>query len=183
MLQTFCYRLLKLIGWDFKGVLPNAPQYIIIVAPHTSNWDFLIGLIGCYALGKKIHFLGKHQLFIPPWGWIFRALGGTPVDRSQCNNLVKGASLLFKNDPNFKLALTPEGTRSQVTRWKMGFYHIARLANIPIVTVGFDFKIKKIIIGHSIIPSDDIKSDMEKIISFHRTIKGLHPKEIPDYKH
>ncbi|WP_298775927.1 lysophospholipid acyltransferase family protein [uncultured Shewanella sp.] len=182
MRQAFWYRLLKLIGWDFEGELPASPQYIIIVAPHTSNWDFLVGLIGCYALGEKIHFLGKHQLFIPPWGWLFRALGGTPVDRSQCNNLVEGASLLFKHNPHFKLALTPEGTRSQVKRWKMGFYHIAHQAGIPIVTVGFDFNIKKIIIGQSITPSDDMAADMEKIIRFHRSIKGLYPKEIPDFK-
>ncbi|WP_299495909.1 lysophospholipid acyltransferase family protein [uncultured Shewanella sp.] len=182
MFQAVCYRLLKFIGWDFVGQLPKKPQYIIIVAPHTSNWDFIIGLLACYALGEKIHFLGKHQLFIPPWGWLFRAVGGTPVDRSKSNNLVEGASLLFKHNPHFKLALTPEGTRSTVTRWKIGFYHIARQANVPIVTVGFDFKLKKIIIGDDMIPSQDIEKDMQKIIHFHRNINGRHPKDIPDFK-
>ncbi|MCL1124041.1 lysophospholipid acyltransferase family protein [Shewanella surugensis] len=182
MFQKFFYHLLKLIGWDFVGELPKQPQYVIIVAPHTSNWDFIIGLIARNALGEQIYFLGKHQLFIPPWGWFFRAFGGAPVDRNKCNNLVEGATLLFKNNPNFKLALTPEGTRGKVSRWKTGFYHIANQAKVPIVTVGFDFSLKKVIIADGISPSGNIETDMEKILHFHRSIKGFHPKEIPDFK-
>ena len=81
MFQFLCKMLLKLINWQVEGTLPDAPQYIAIVGPHTSNWDFIIGIIVRGALGQKIHFLGKHQLFKPLWGWFFKAIGGTPVDR------------------------------------------------------------------------------------------------------
>ncbi|WP_352311582.1 1-acyl-sn-glycerol-3-phosphate acyltransferase, partial [Psychrobacter sp. W2-37-MNA-CIBAN-0211] len=83
---------------EFDGQLDNTKPCVIIVGPHTSNWDFIIGIIARSALGTKIHFLGKHQLFIPPWGWLFRAMGGSPVDRRKYNNLVDGVVLLFQQD-------------------------------------------------------------------------------------
>lgn len=96
MFQSLCKAILKLSGWTIDGRLPEAPQYIAIVGPHTSNWDFIVGVLARGALGQKIHFLGKHQLFIPPWGWLFRAIGGTPVDRRKSNNLVDAAAQLFQ---------------------------------------------------------------------------------------
>ncbi|GIU49277.1 lysophospholipid acyltransferase family protein [Shewanella algidipiscicola] len=181
MLQTLCKTLLKLMGWKIDGALPTTPQYIAIVAPHTSNWDFIIGVLARGALGHNIHFLGKHQLFIPPWGWLFKAIGGTPVDRRKNNNLVDAVAQLFKADANFKLALAPEGTRSPVTRWKTGFYHIALAADVPIVTVALDFAHKTVVIPPAIKVSGDIAQEMRTILDFYRTIKGRHPKTIPDY--
>ena len=81
MFSSLCLGLLKILGWKFDGQLDKTKPCVIIVGPHTSNWDFIIGIIARSALGTKIHFLGKHQLFIPPWGWLFRAMGGSPVDR------------------------------------------------------------------------------------------------------
>lgn len=125
MFTHLCRWLLKISGWQIQGQLPSQAKYIVIVAPHTSNWDFIIGVLARGALNTRIHFLGKHQLFIPPWGWFFRAIGGSPVDRRKNNNLVDAAVQLFATQPDYKLALAPEGTRSPVTRWKCGFYHIA----------------------------------------------------------
>lgn len=181
MLQTFCKTILKFAGWKIDGALPTEPQYIAIVGPHTSNWDFILGVLARGALGHEIHFLGKHQLFIPPWGWFFKAIGGTPVDRRKSNNLVDAVAQLFKHDPNFKLALAPEGTRSAVKRWKTGFYHIAVAAKVPIVTVGLDFDNSRVVIPPTIAPTGDIEQDMNTILSFYRTIKGRHPKVIPNY--
>lgn len=129
----------------------------------------------------KIHFLGKHQLFIPPWGWFFRAIGGRPVDRRKNNNLVDAVSDLYRLDRNFKLALAPEGTRSPVKRWKTGFYHIASKAGVPIVAVGLDFGQKAVVINQPLIPSADMQQDMDQLIAFYRGIRGRFPKAIPDY--
>ncbi|CAM4183218.1 lysophospholipid acyltransferase family protein [Shewanella aquimarina] len=181
MFQSLCKAILKLSGWTIDGRLPEAPQYIAIVGPHTSNWDFIVGVLARGALGQKIHFLGKHQLFIPPWGWLFRAIGGTPVDRRKNNNLVDAAAQLFQQDPNFKLALAPEGTRSPVKRWKTGFYHIATKAQVPIVTVALDFAGKRVVIPEAISVTGDIDKQMPQILDFYRTIKGRHAKAIPDY--
>lgn len=181
MFQSLCKAILKLSGWTIDGRLPEAPQYIAIVGPHTSNWDFIIGVLARGALGQKIHFLGKHQLFIPPWGWLFRAIGGTPVDRRKSNNLVDAVAQLFQQDPQFKLALAPEGTRSPVTRWKTGFYHIASKAQVPIVTVALDFAGKRVVIPDAIQVTGDIDKEMPQILDFYRSIKGRHAKAIPDY--
>ncbi|ABI37200.1 phospholipid/glycerol acyltransferase [Shewanella sp. MR-4] len=180
MFTHLCRWLLKISGWQIQGELPNQAKYIVIVAPHTSNWDFIIGVLARGALNTRIHFLGKHQLFIPPWGWLFRAIGGSPVDRRKNNNLVDAAVQLFATQPDYKLALAPEGTRSPVTRWKCGFYHIASKAQVPIVPVGLDFARKAVVIQPPLQPKE-IEQDMAEILRFYRSIKGRHPKTIPDY--
>lgn len=182
MFTKLCQWLMKLTGWQFEGKLPALASYIIIVGPHTSNWDFIVGVMARGALGQRIHFLGKHQLFIPPWGWLFRAIGGSPVDRRKHNNLVDAVSKLFAEDPEYKLALAPEGTRAEVTRWKTGFYHIAKQSQIPIVAIGFDFGRKKLVISHPKYPGDDMHHDMNELMAFYRTIQGKKPKLIPDFK-
>ncbi|GIU22339.1 acyltransferase [Shewanella colwelliana] len=182
MFQTFCKAILKIAGWKIDGAMPAIAQYLVIVGPHTSNWDFIVGVLARGALGDKIHFLGKHQLFIPPWGWFFKAIGGTPVDRRKNNNLVDAVAQLFQSDPEFKLALAPEGTRSPVERWKTGFYHIANTANAPIVTVALNFGSKTVMIPKPIEVTGNIEADMSHILAFYRTIKGRHPKVIPNYK-
>ncbi|MBR9728614.1 lysophospholipid acyltransferase family protein [Shewanella intestini] len=181
MMTSLFRRLLRLIGWQLEGQVDPNSAFIMAVGPHTSNWDFIIGIIGRGALGTQINFLGKHQLFIPPWGWLFKAMGGSPVDRRKHNNLVDAAVQLYQQQPYYKLALAPEGTRSPVTRWKTGFYHIAVKANIDIVPVGLDFKRKTIVISAPFKPTNDIEKDMNALLDFFRTIQGRHPKVIPSY--
>ncbi|HAT8182608.1 TPA: acyltransferase [Legionella pneumophila] len=180
-MQKICRFIFKLIGWKIVGELPNEKKYIVIVAPHTSNWDFVICLCARFVVGVKINFLAKHQLFFFPLSYFLRAVGGTPVDRSKKGNRVEKVVELFRQSDELKLGLAPEGTRSPVTRWKEGFYHIARQAGIPIVMVGPDYSTKEIRIHEPFWTTGDIKKDFQYIIEFFRTIKGYRSKEIPDY--
>lgn len=180
-MQKICRLIYKLIGWRIVGELPKDKKYIVIVAPHTSNWDFLLCLCARFIVGVKINFLAKHQLFFFPLGNILTALGGAAVDRSKKGNKVEQAVELFRQSDELRLGLAPEGTRSPVTRWKEGFYHIACQANIPIVMIGPDYSTKEIRITKPFWPTGDINKDFPEILAFFRTIKGCHPKVIPDY--
>ncbi len=180
-MQKFNQWILKLMAWKIIGSLPNLKQYVLIVAPHTSNWDLVLGLVARFAVGVKINFLAKQQLFFFPLGTLLKALGGSPVDRTKKGNKVEQAVDLFQNQTHFKLGLAPEGTRSKVTRWKEGFYHIACQANAPIVMVGLDYLSKEVRISEPLWPNKNISEDFEQIIAFFRTIHGKYPKEIPDY--
>ena len=115
-------------------------------------------------------------------GVVFSAMGGKPVDRTKSNNLVDAVVNIFKEDPYFKLALAPEGTRSAVKKWKTGFYYIAKGSNIPIVPCGLDFKKRTLFIAEKFYPGDDIENDMNSLISYFRKFEGKHKKEIPDFK-
>jgi 1-acyl-sn-glycerol-3-phosphate acyltransferase len=174
--------ILKIMGWKCVGSLPNLNQYIVILAPHTSNWDFVIGLCARLTLGVRINFLGKHQLFFFPWGYFFKSVGGIPINRSKTINRVEQIAALFKQEQHLKLALAPEGTRGSVTRWKEGFYHMACLADVPIVMVGLNYPTKEVFIKNAFYPTKDIKRDFAEIIAFYRTVQGKYPKKIPDYR-
>ena len=181
-MKKFGHFLLRLMGWKLVGELPKDKKYLVIVAPHTSNWDFVIGLCGRFAVGVKINFLAKQQLFFFPLGTFLRAVGGEPVDRTKKENRVAQVVELYRQNDELVLAITPEGTRSYVTRWKEGFYHIACEAGIPIAMVGLDYTAKEIRIHESFLPSGDINKDFPKFLAFFRTINGRYPKEIPDYQ-
>ncbi|MBM7071096.1 lysophospholipid acyltransferase family protein [Shewanella sp. 202IG2-18] len=181
MLVSLISWIFHKMGWRIEGELPPIDKYILIAAPHTSNWDFIIAVMAKFIVREDIHFLGKHQLFIPPWGWLFRALGGSPVNRNKNNNLVETAVHEFDVRNAYKLALAPEGTRSAVTRWKTGFYHIAQKANVPIVCIGLDFKNKAIIIQSPFEASGQMNDDMNLILDFFRSVNGKYPKVIPDF--
>ncbi|GAA5218557.1 lysophospholipid acyltransferase family protein [Corallincola platygyrae] len=159
--------------------MPAIPKYLLIGAPHTSNWDFVVCIIARFALGLEIKFLGKHQLFKPPFGWFFRALGGYPVVRHERSNLVQDAVQLFEQHPNFVLGLAPEGTRKGVHRWRTGFYHIALGAKIPLVMLGLDFANKRLILSEPLQLTGDKGEDASHIEAFFRPIKGKQEKEIP----
>ncbi|WP_298628451.1 1-acyl-sn-glycerol-3-phosphate acyltransferase [uncultured Legionella sp.] len=180
-MQSICKFIYKIFGWKIVGELPKDKKFIIIVAPHTSNWDFITCLCARFIVGVKVNFLAKNQLFFFPFGLLLRAIGGAPVDRSKKGNKVETVVELFRNSDEFRLALAPEGTRSPVTRWKEGFYHIACKAGLPIVMLGPDYASKEIRIQEPFWPSGDIDADFPKILEFFRTIKGYKPKEIPDY--
>jgi 1-acyl-sn-glycerol-3-phosphate acyltransferase len=173
--------ILKLLGWKIVGELPQDKKYIVIVAPHTSNWDFVIGLCARFAVGVKVNFLAKNQLFFFPLGTLLRAVGGSEVDRSKHSNTVDQVVESYRQSDVLRLAITPEGTRSPVTRWKEGFYHIACKAGIFIVMIGFDYPSKEIRIQEPFWPCGDINKDFPQFLAYFRTIKGLYPKEIPEY--
>lgn len=178
MIRMIYLLLFRLAGWRIKGTFPaELRKYIIAVAPHTSNWDFPVGLAGRSILRlKNVKFLGKSQLFKPPFGWLFRRLGGYPVDRSASHDMVNQVVAFFNHNPDFILAIAPEGTRHKVEKLKTGFYYIAKKANVPIVPCGFDFSKKQIVIGEQLLPSDDIERDFEMLYRFYRGIRGKNPE-------
>lgn len=147
------------------------------VAPHTSNWDFVVGVAARSILRmQNARYLGKSSLFKPPFGWFFRALGGYPVDRSKHTDMVKQVADIFAQHDQFILAVAPEGTRQKVEKLKTGFYYIAKMAGVPIIPCGFDFARKEVIIGKPFYPSDDVEKDIGFLTGFYRNIKGRNPE-------
>lgn len=166
-------------GWKQTGVFPNhIKKMIIIVAPHTSWKDILVGFASRNQL--KIYnakFLGKKELFDGPFGWFFKMLGGVPVDRFSSHGAVEQVVDMFNKNDEFILAMSPEGTRKKVDKLRTGFYHIAKLANVPIQMVGFDFSKKEIIVGKPFYTSDDEAADIKHIIDFFAPVKGANPEQ------
>lgn len=137
--------LYNILGWRVENGFPDAPKkYIIIAAPHTSWLDFPIAILSRMSEGKMVHFIGKGSLFKWPFGYFFKALGGTPVNRDKSTNMVEGVINIFNTKEEFRLGLSPEGTRKKVDKWKTGFYYIAKGANVPIVMATLDFENKKL---------------------------------------
>lgn len=169
--------LLTVLGWKMDNNLPkNLKKYIVIVAPHTSWVDFPIAILARMVSGIKINYIGKDSLFKGPFGFIFKALGGTPVDRSKNNRLVDSIVDIFNSKEEFRLGLSPEGTRKKVTQWKTGFYYIAKNAKIPIIMIGLDFEKKHIKISNPFKTTDNIEQDFAVFHLFYMDIKGKNPE-------
>jgi len=165
-------------GWKIQGSIPaDLKKYVMIVAPHTSNWDFMVGLAARSILRIDTKYVAKKELFRFPFGWLFKMLGGYPVDRSRHNNFVDAVCELFDSKNRFSICLTPEGTRSYAPEWKTGFYYIAKNSGLPIVMVGFDYENKVVKVEPAFYTGDDIEKDIEKIKSFYRNIKGKYPEK------
>ena len=173
MKKAISYAILKIMGWKIVGDIPSVKKHVIILAPHTSNWDFIICRCFGYIFGIEAKFLGKSQLFKFPYGWIFTLMGGIPVDRTKHNNLVSFAIDLFKNREKLVLGLTPEGSRSKVDAWKLGFYHIAVGANIPIAIFFLDYIKKEAGVKTMFMPEGEIEKDLKNIEDIY---KNAHPK-------
>jgi 1-acyl-sn-glycerol-3-phosphate acyltransferase len=170
---------LRLMGWTIKGSFPyQLKKCVIIVGPHTSSWDFIVGVALRSKLGlTHAKYLGKAELFKGPFGFIFRKLGGFPVERSENHNMVEDAVQLFNTHDSFVLALSPEGSRKKVERLRTGFYHIAKKAAVAIVMVGLDFENKQAIISEPFLPGDDEAADFQHIYQFYAPIKGKIPEQ------
>lgn len=178
MTKLFWRIWFKLTGWKVNGSFPSEiKKMVLLVAPHTSWKDILVGLATRSKL--KIYtakFLGKKELFDGPFGWYFRWLGGVPVDRHSKQGMVEQVVDMFNSNEEFKIGLSPEGTRKKVDKLRTGFYHIAKQAKVPIQMVGFDFSKKEIVLGEAFYTSDDEVADFKKIIDFYAPIKGCHPE-------
>jgi 1-acyl-sn-glycerol-3-phosphate acyltransferase len=167
--------VLALAGWRIDGSVPDLPHMVACVAPHTSNWDFVIGYATKMALGVRAHWLGKHTLFVKPFGRLMRAMGGIPVDRGAAHGVVAQAVAWFRDEPKLLLGVAPEGTRKKVDRWKTGFYHIAREAGVPIWPVALDWGTRVMRFGEPLTPTGDEAADMEVLYAFYRRVRGRHP--------
>lgn len=167
----------NILGWKFEGNFPSQlNKYVVIAAPHTSWQDFPIAILARNSSGEKINFIGKDSLFKGPFDWIFRSLGGTPVDRSKSNNLVDAIVDTFNGRKQFRLGLSPEGTRKKVDQWKTGFYYIAKGAKVPIVLATLDFGTKTIKISEPYTPTEDKEKDFAYFYSFYEGVKGKKPE-------
>lgn len=145
---------------------------VAIVVPHTSNWDFVIGVLGLFAVGIRVSWLGKHTIFKPPWGVLMRWLGGIPIDRRSSAGVVEQIVELFNSSDAMLLGLSPEGTRRQVTRWRTGFYHIAHGAGCPVVPIAFDYPSHTIRFGEPLMPSGNMEADLDQLGRFFSGVVG-----------
>lgn len=175
--QTIAKSMMLVTGWRFEGQLPNLPKFVIIVAPHTSNWDFPVGVMAMFGLGIRGTFLGKDALFKPPFGRFFRWLGGVPVDRSSKNNVVDQTIGLFRARERMILALSPEGTRKRIERWRTGFYWVAVGAGVPIIPVAFDFPRKRYILHPPQEMTGDAERDISHLRSFFLSSQACRPDQ------
>ncbi|WP_232366428.1 1-acyl-sn-glycerol-3-phosphate acyltransferase [Aliidiomarina halalkaliphila] len=163
-------------GWTIQGSLPDIPKAIIPVAPHTSNWDFFVGVFVKLALGLRLSFLGKYSIFVFPVRGILLWLGGIPIRRDSAHGMVAQMVDEFHRRDQLVLCLAPEGTRSKVTEWRKGFLHIARDAHIPVVPVSFCFKTRTINISEPMTVTDDIDGALDRIKAFTGKAVGKHPE-------
>jgi 1-acyl-sn-glycerol-3-phosphate acyltransferase len=168
--------LLRLLGWRISGTLPDHPRLVVIVAPHTSNWDFFIGLATRFTLELEVAWLGKHTLFLGPWAPLLRQLGGIPVNREAPQGLLPELIRRLNSSQRFLVALAPEGTRRKVARWKSGFHVIARQTGALIVPVALDYGCKEVRFGPPLQPSVDIEADMGVLRAFYAGVTPRHPE-------
>lgn len=177
MWKSFCRWLLyKQLGWSIDVTQEHPNKYIICLAPHTSNWDFLIGQLYNGAEGLKSNFLMKKEWFFWPLGLIFRSLGGIPVFRSKKTSMTDNLAEAAQKAETFMLCITPEGTRSPNPEWKKGFYYIAQKAEIPILLYGIDYEQKLIRCTKTIVPNGDIDTQMRDIKLYFKDFKGKKPE-------
>ena len=171
----FCKSMLKLFGWEVICTVPDYPKCIICVAPHTSNWDFVLGEFAWWSLGRKAGFLMKEAWFFFPMKYLFRALGGIPVAKRRGASLSDVIIHKFETSVRMQLAITPEGTRSKVTEWRTGFLHIAYDAGIPIILGAIDAAHKLVHLEKTFTPTGDIDADMRAIKDYYRPFEGIRP--------
>ncbi len=175
--KWFGRTLMRLWGWRFEGALPDVPKVLVSVAPHTSNWDFVIGVAALFALDLKISFLGKHTLFKGIFGDMMRAIGGIPVDRSKPSGVVNDCAQAIRQADRIVFAMAPEGTRQLDKGFKTGFIHIAHSAGVPICLAYFDFDHKVVGFGPLFQPTGDAAADIQHITDYYRNIHGCYWKD------
>ena len=168
--------LMRFSGWRFEGELPDVPKIVIAVAPHTTNWDFVIGVMVLWALDIKISVLGKHTLFGGVFGRWMRSIGGIPVDRNSTHGVVSDVVEAFARTNRMVLALAPEGTRQLDRGFKKGFLHIAHGAGVPVLLAYFDFSRKVIGFGPLFTATGDVERDLAWVLNFYRPIRGKYRK-------
>ena len=177
MLKKFCgWLLYQHWGWTKEITVDHPDKYIICLAPHTSNKDFLLGQLYAHAEGWKINFLMKKEWFFWPLGPIFKRMGGIPVYRSKHTSMTDNLAETAKRAETFRLCITPEGTRSLNPEWKKGFYFVALKAQIPVLLYGVDYEKRLIQCTKSMIPTGDVEKEMKEIKLYFKDFKGKRPE-------
>lgn len=178
MVRIICKFLMRLFGWKLVGGVISDPKAIVLGVPHTSNWDFIISFMYYRAVGGKAYTMVKKEFFFWPMGYIVRAMGGIPVDRSKGASLIKQIITEFDRREILHLAIAPEGTRKSVSKWKGGFHTIARTANIPVYLGFFDWGRRQVGYSHKIDLTDDLQADLKRIRQWYKDnkIMGRNPE-------
>ena len=177
MLSKISAFILKILGWEIVGQWPDVKKFVLIVIPHTSNWDFPYGILIRKAMNRNIQYAAKDSLFKWPFGIFFRWSGGVPVDRSKSNNFVDAVVDIFNERDEFALCIAPEGTRKKVDKLKTGFYYIAKGAGVPIVMFRFDYGKRQFVASEPFYPTDDKEADFAVIRDYFKGVTG----KIPEY--
>ena len=169
--------ILRLMGWRFDGTFPERKKMLLAVAPHTSNWDFFLGIAAVFAIGFRARWLGKHTIFKKPFGSYMKWMGGIPVDRGKAENVVDQVISRIRNAETIILGMAPEGTRKKVLRWKTGFYRIAQGAEIPIVPVSLDYREKKISVHPLFWPTGNQDADIAYLKELFGNVTAKYPEK------
>ncbi|MDH5388870.1 MAG: lysophospholipid acyltransferase family protein [Gammaproteobacteria bacterium] len=167
---------MAIMGWNVTGKFPDDKKFVLIGAPHTSNWDFFLGLATIFIFRVKAQWLAKDSIFIWPVGILLRSLGGIPIDRKNAHGVVGQMADALTQSEQQVILLAPSGTRKKMPNWRSGFYHIAHQANVPIVCGSLDFKTKQANIGLSLLPTGNIEKDMDKIRQYYKEINAKYPE-------
>ncbi|MBE0651818.1 MAG: 1-acyl-sn-glycerol-3-phosphate acyltransferase [Bacteroidales bacterium] len=169
--------LVRLLGWEISGEVPSGiKKAVIIVAPHTSIWDFIYGRLAFWVLETDVKFLINSKFFVGPLGGLLRKLGGFPVKYSKTTSLLLQIKQMYNHNDFFFLVITPEGTRALVERWRKGFYQIATGSDIPIVMAYIDYKNKRGGLGPVFYPTGDYDKDLKEIETFYKNFHARHPE-------
>lgn len=182
MLRILARLFLKLNGWKEEGARPIEPRFVLIAAPHTSNWDFAYLLAFAALFEVKISWLGKHQLFVQPFGWAMRKLGGIPVFRHRKGDMVSQMAEAFEERDELVIVVPAEGARKYVAHWKSGFYHIAREADVPVVMSYLDYARRRGGFGPALTLTGDIRHDMDEIRDFYSDKLGKYPEQFGEIR-
>lgn len=169
--------VLRLLGWRVEGEVPDLPKFVIAVAPHTSNWDFVVGAAAMFALDLRLAFLGKHTLFRWPFGGLFRWMGGIPVDRTSPHGVVGASIEAFSRVERRILAIAPEGTRRHVGHFRSGFLQIARGARVPVLLASLDYAARVVRLGPAFDPGEDVEADRRRTEAFFAPVRGKRSRQ------
>ena len=175
--RWFGRTVLTIFGWQVVGSIPSIKRVLIIVAPHTSNWDFVFAMAAVLGLNLRVRWLGKHTIFKPGAVWFMCWLGGIPTNREQPEDIVQYVADLSNREDGVAIGLAPEGTRSKVSRWKTGFLRIAKLLDCPILLISLDFQGKQFIIGDLYHPTGDYETDLIAIKTYYGGFQAKYPEK------
>lgn len=169
--------LLRLLGWKIPDGFPNNSKMVVAVAPHTSNWDFVIGIALVFSLRLKISFFGKHSIFIPPFDRLLKRWGGIPIERTSKHGIVDTIAAEMEKADAMILGIAPEGTRSKIPKWKTGFMHIAQKTGVPVFLIGLDYGKKEIVYGPLFPVDEEIETEMKKVYAFYANVQPKFPEK------
>ena len=170
--------VLNLLGWKVVGQLPKKEKFIAAVAPHTSNWDFVVAIASMLAMNLRVRFMGKKTLFVWPFNLVLKSWGGIAIDRNAKHGVVEQMVETFKQSEHLVLGIAPEGTRKKTKQWKSGFLHIAYQADVPVVPVSLDFAKKQLEFHPEIVIGDDIPKELDQMKKIFSHVCAKNPQEV-----